>query len=208
LSWRYRSEVANPLLFFSMVTSTFPLGLGPDPEMLRGIGPGAIWISALLSTLLALDHMFRADFDDGSLEQLLLSPYPLAVLVMAKVLAHWLTSGLPLICLTPVLALQFGLPGDALLMLLLTLLLGTPALSLIGAVGVALTVGLRGGGLLLSLLLLPLFVPVLIFGTSAADAASRGLPGAAHIYMLAALLMLALSLAPLATSAALRVRAG
>lgn len=208
LSWRHRSEVANPLLFFFMVASTFPLGLGPEPQTLRAIAPAAIWIAALLSTLLALDQMFRADLDDGSLEQLLLSPHPLAVLVLAKVVTHWLTTGLPLICLAPLLALQFGLSPSVLAVLMLTLVLGTPALSLIGAIGVALTVGLRGAGLLLTLLLLPLYMPILIFGTSATDAVRHGLSWSAQLYMLAALLMLALTLAPLATSAALRVRGG
>ncbi len=206
LSWRHRAEIANPVLFFFMVSSTFPLGLGPEPEMLRAIGAGAIWIAALFSTLLALEQMFRPDLDDGSLEQLLLSPHPLTVLVLAKVVAHWLTTGLPLLFLAPVVALQFGLEGQTILILMLTLVLGTPALSLIGAVGVALTAGLRSGGLLLTLLVLPLYLPLLIFGTGAADAARRGLPPTAHLYMLAAVLVLALTLAPLATSAALRTR--
>ncbi|MGH8479388.1 MAG: heme exporter protein CcmB [Gammaproteobacteria bacterium] len=203
---RHRAEAANPLLFFAMVATLFPIALGPDPKVLAAIGPGAIWASALLSTLVSLEGMFRPDLEDGSIEQLLLSPHPLAVLVTAKVCAHWLATGLPLLLLAPLLALQFGLGVEATGTLLLSLVLGTPALSLLGAVGVALTVGLRGAGLLLALLLLPLYLPILIFATGAGGAVERGLAPSAHLNMLTALLVLALTLAPLAAAAALRVR--
>ena len=203
---RHRAEAANPLLFFAMVATLFPIALGPDPKVLSAIGPGAIWASALLSTLLSLEGMFRPDLEDGSIEQLLLCPHPLPVLVFAKVCAHWLATGLPLILLAPLLALQFGLTMESTAILLLTLVLGTPALSLLGAVGVALTVGLRGAGLLLALLLLPLYLPILIFATGAGGAVERGLEPSAHLNMLTALLVLALTLAPIAAAAALRVR--
>lgn len=203
---RHRAEAANPLLFFAMVATIFPIALGPDPKVLAAIGPGAIWASALLSTLLSLEGMFRPDLEDGSIEQLLLCPQPLPVLVLAKVCAHWLATGLPLLLLAPLLALQFGLTMESTTTLLLSLVLGTPALSLLGAVGVALTVGLRGAGLLLALLLLPLYVPILIFATGAGGAVQRGLPPSAHLNMLTALLVLALTLAPIAAAAALRVR--
>jgi heme exporter protein B len=205
---RHRSDAANPLLFFLMVASIFPLGVGPETAVLKTIAPGIIWVAALLATLLALEALFRSDFDDGSLEQLLLSPHPLPILVLAKIFAHWLATGLPLLLMAPLLGLQFGLSGQAVQVLLLTLLLGTPALSLVGSVGVALTVGLRRGGLLLTLLLLPLYTPILIFATGAVVAVNQGLPAEAQIYMLGALLVLALTLAPLAAAAALRIRVG
>ncbi len=205
---RHPAEAANPLLFFAMVATLFPIALGPEPKALAAIGPGAIWASALLATLLSLEGMFRPDLEDGSIEQLLLCPYPLAVLVLAKVCAHWLVTGLPLVLIAPLLALQFGLDAEATGTLLLSLVLGTPALSLLGAIGVALTVGLRGAGLLLALLLLPLYLPILIFATGAGGAVQRGLGSGAHLNMLAALLFLALTLAPFAVAAALRVRNG
>jgi heme exporter protein B len=203
---RHRSDAANPVLFFLMVASLFPLGMGPDADLLRRIAPGVIWVAALLATLMSCEAMFRTDFDDGSLEQLVLSPHPLSILVLAKVSAHWLVTGLPLILLAPVLGIQFGLTPLALGVLMLSLILGTPALSLVGSVGVALTVGLRRGGVLLALLLLPLYVPILIFATGAVESVARGLPGAAQLYMLGALLVLALTLVPFATAAALRIR--
>ena len=205
---RHKSDALNPLLFFLMVASLFPLGIGPETATLKRIAPGIIWTAALLATLLSLEAMFRSDFEDGSLEQLILSPHPLAVLVLAKICAHWLATGLPLLLLAPLLGLQFGLSAQGLGVLMLTLLIGTPALSLVGSVGVALTVGLRRGGLLLALLLLPLYVPILIFATGAVETVGRGLPAEAQIYMLCALLVLALTLAPLAASAALRIRMG
>jgi heme exporter protein B len=205
LALRNRGEIANPLLFFVMVVSLFPLGLGPETRTLQTIAPGIMWVTALLAALLSLDGIFRSDFDDGSLEQLLLSPHPAALLVLSKVLAHWLVSGVPLILVAPLLGVLLQLPAAATGALLASLALGTPILSLIGAIGVALTIGLRRGGVLLSLLVLPLYVPVLIFAASAVSDAAIGLPVHAQLYFLAALLALALTLAPLATAAALRI---
>lgn len=205
LALRQRGEIANPLLFFVLVVSLFPLGLGPDSHTLQSIAPGVIWVAALLAALLSLEGIFRSDFEDGSLEQLLLSPHPAAVLVLTKVIAHWLVSGLPLILVAPLLGVLLNLPTAATGALLATLALGTPVLSLIGAIGVALTVGLRRGGVLLSLLVLPLYVPVLIFASSAVADAGIGLLITAQLYFLGALLALALTLAPLAAAAALRI---
>jgi heme exporter protein B len=181
------------------------MGVTPDSETLRTLAPGVLWVAALLATLLSLDSMFRSDFEDGALEQLLVSPRPLLVLVLAKILAHWLVTGLPLIVAAPVLAVLLALPGEGMGTLLITLALGTPVLSLVGAIGVALTVGLRRGGALLSLLVLPLYIPILIFGANAVNAAATGLPVTGQLYMLGAFLLLALTLAPLATAAALRI---
>ena len=205
LAYRRRAELANPLLFFILVTSLFPLGIGSDPNLIRAVGPGVIWVAALLAALLSLDGMFRSDFEDGSLEQYMLSAHPVSILVLAKVIAHWLVTGLPLILVAPLLAVLLSLPGDAMGVLLATLLLGTPFLSLIGAVGVALTVGLRKGGVILSLLVLPLYIPVLIFAADAVHTAAAGIPATAQLSFLAALLAGALALAPLATAASLRV---
>jgi heme exporter protein B len=203
---RHKSDAANPLIFFLMVASLFPLGVGPEAAVLRQIAPGIVWVAALLATLLSLEALFRSDFEDGSLEQLLLSPFPLPALVLAKTFAHWLATGLPLLISAPFMGLLYGLSGETLGVLLITLLLGSPALSLVGSIGVALTVGLRRGGLLLALLLLPLYVPILIFATGAVVAEAQGLPSGAQIYMLAALLCLTLTLSPFATAAALRIR--
>lgn len=205
LAYRRRSEMINPLLFFVLVTALFPLGISADPALLREIGPGIIWVAALLASLLSLETVFRSDFDDGSLEQLLLSPHPLSVLMIAKVLAHWLITGLPLLIVAPLLGVLLNLSTAAMQTLLLTLALGTPVLSLIGAIGVALTVGLRKGGTILSLLVLPLYVPVLIFAASAVANSDAGLPVSAHLSLLAALLVLAISLSPAATAASLRI---
>lgn len=205
LAVRRRGDWLNPLAFFVIVVTLFPLGVGPDSDLLREIAPGVIWVAALLATLLALDGLFRADFEDGSLEQLLLCPQPLSVLVLAKVLAHWLVTGLPLLCLSPLLAVIMQMPTRAFPALLVSLMLGTLTLSLIGAIGAALTVGLRRGGVLLALLVLPLFIPVLIFGSSSVIAASSGFAIEAQLSLLGALFMLALVLAPLAISAALRI---
>ena len=205
LAIRHRAEILNPLLFFVLVTSLFPLGIGADPKLLQAVGPGIIWVAALLAALLSLEGIFRSDFEDGTLEQFLLSSHPVSVLVIAKVLAHWLITGLPLLVISPLLGVLLGLPGDAIIILLVTLSLGTPVLSLIGAVGVALTVGLRKGGMILSLLVLPLYVPLLIFAASAVDTAAAGLPVTAHLSLISALLVLSLSLSPLATAAALRI---
>ncbi len=205
LALRHRSEIANPLLFFVLVTTLFPLGIGANPELLRSVAPGVIWVGALLASLLALDGMFRSDFEDGTLEQFLLSAHPVSLLVIAKVLAHWLVTGLPLLAIAPLLGVFLMLPGQSILVLILTLALGTPILSLIGAVGVALTVGLRRGGIILSLLVLPLYVPVLIFASNAVETAAAGIPVTAQISILGAMLALALSLAPVATAASLRI---
>ena len=205
LSLRNRAEFANPLLFFILVITLFPLAIGAVPELLQRIAPGIIWVAALLAAMLSLDNIFRSDFDDGSLEQLLLSAHPMAVLVLAKVCAHWLVTGLPLLLVSPVLAEMLGMPSEAQGILLLTILIGTPILSLLGSIGVALTVGLPKGGIILSLLVLPLYVPVLIFAASAIDGAAGGLDVSAQINMLLAFLFLAVSLSPLATAAALRM---
>lgn len=205
LAFRRRSELLNPLLFFVLVTAMFPLGIGADPVLLKAIGQGVIWVAALLASLLSLDAMFRSDFEDGSLEQYLLSAHPVSILVLAKVLAHWLVTGLPLLIIAPLLGVLLDLPVDSIKVLMLTLALGTPVLSLIGSIGVALTVGLRRGGMILSLLVLPLYVPVLIFAANAVETAAAGLPITAHLSMLSGLLVLALSLSPLATAASLRV---
>jgi heme exporter protein B len=205
LAMRRRSEIANPVLFFILVITLFPLGIGAQPKLLQAIAPGIIWVSALLATMLSLDSLFRSDFDDGSLEQILLSPHPTSILVLGKITAHWLTTGLPLLIVAPLLAVFLGMPSQSLGTLLLTLLLGTPVLSLIGAVGVALTVGLRRGGMILSLLVLPLYVPVLIFASNAVEMAGSGLPVTAQINILIAMLLLALVLAPWPTAAALKM---
>jgi heme exporter protein B len=205
LGIRKRSEVLNPILFFVLVVSLFPLGVGPSPKILAEIAPGVIWVAALLATLLSMERLFRSDFEDGALEYLLLSPHPLTLLVLAKVLAHWLVTGVPLILVSPLLGVLLHLPPEGISVLPLTLLLGTPVLSLLGAIGVALTVGLRRGGVLLTLLVMPLYVPVLIFGTAAVAAASAGLSVSGQLALLGALLALVLTLSPFATAAGLRI---
>ncbi|WP_417582753.1 heme exporter protein CcmB [Nitrincola sp.] len=205
LSFRRKSDLVNPLIFFLMVATLFPLGVSPEPGFLSQLAPGVVWVAALLATLLSMDALFRSDFEDGSLEQLLLSPQPLFVVVLAKVLAHWSVTGLALTLMAPLLGMMLFLPGDGMPGLMLSLLLGTPTLSLVGAIGAALTVGLRKGGVLISLLVLPLYIPVLIFGSSAVQAAVTGLPLGGYLALLGALLALALGLAPLAISAALRI---
>ncbi|MCP4044167.1 MAG: heme exporter protein CcmB [Gammaproteobacteria bacterium] len=208
LAFRHRGEMANPLLFFVIVVSLFPMGVGPAPGTLAVIAPGVIWVAALLSAMLALDSMFRSDFDDGSLEQIALSHQPLSLLVLAKVLAHWLVSGLPLIIIAPLLGVLLYLPSEAMLVLVLSLALGTPILSLVGAIGMGLTVGLKRGGVLLSLLVLPLYIPVLIFGSLAVNDAAHGMQVTGHLLILGALLVLAVTLSPLATAAAIRISIG
>ena len=195
----------NPLLFFIIVVTLFPLGIGPEPNTLSTIAPGVIWVSALLSVMLSLDSLFAVDYRDGTLEQWLLSGQSLSIVVLGKVLAHWLLSGLPLLLLSPLLGVLMQLPAQVLLVLMLSLLIGSLTLSLIGAIGAALTVSLNQGGVLLSLVVLPLTVPVLIFGSGAVGAVSNQLPADGHLFLLTALLALALSLAPLAAAAALRV---
>jgi heme exporter protein B len=205
LALRRKSEVLTALFFFVVVATLFPLGIGPEPAVLRKIAPGILWVGALLASLLSLGRLFSADFQDGTLEQMALSTTPLPVLVAAKVLAHWLLSGLPLALLAPVLALQFGLEPGAMAVLVLSLLVGTPLLSLIGAVGAALTLGVRGGEVLLSLLVLPLYIPTLIFGSGAVEAQMSGVAYAAHVSLLGAMLVLAAFFGPWMCSAALRV---
>lgn len=207
LAMRRRSDVFTTLFFFVIVVSLFPLGIGPEMNTLRLIAPGVVWVAALLASMLALERLFSADFEDGTLEQMLLTPQPLILLVLGKVAAHWLVTGLPLVLMAPLLGLQYDLSVEALGVLMVSLLLGTPALSLIGAIGAALTLGLRGGGVLVSLLVLPLCIPVLIFGAGAVEANVSGLGEQGHVSMLGAILLLSLILAPLATAAALRVSA-
>ncbi|WP_085397028.1 heme exporter protein CcmB [Raoultella sp. YJ] len=205
LAWRNGAEILNPLWFFLVVITLFPFGVGADPQLLTQIAPGIIWVAALLAALLVMDRLFRDDWQDGSLEQLLLLPTPLVVVVLVKVLAHWVMTGLPLLVVSPLAALLLGMaPHDAGI-LALTLLLGTPTLSFFGAVGVGLTVGLRRGGVLLSLLVLPLSVPLLIFATGAIQAGTAGLPVDGYLAILAAFLAASATLCPFATAAALRL---
>ena len=205
LALRQKGEVLTPLVFFVVVASLFPLGVGPESALLLRMAPGVLWVSALLAAMLSLQRMFASDYADGSLEQMLLSPTPLTLLVAAKALSHFVLSGLPLVLVAPVLGLQFGLDGRALGILMLSLLLGTPTLSLIGSIGASLTLGVRGAGVLLSLLILPLYIPVLIFGAGAVEADASGLGANGHLSLLAALLVLSLFFAPLATTAALKI---
>ena len=205
LIWRRRGDALNPVLFALLVISLVPFALGPHPDMLERIAPGVIWVALLLAGLLSLDTLFRADLDDGSLEQLMLAPHPLALLVGCKILVHWASTALPLIVATPLFATLLYLPSEHWPVLVYSLLLGTPLLSLIGAVIVALTVGMRRSGMLLALLALPLYVPVLIFGAGSVMAAAQGLPHAGALLLLAAGLVMTLVLAPLAAAAALRI---
>jgi heme exporter protein B len=205
LAFRRWSELANPLIFFLIVASLFPLALSPDQTQLQAIGVGVLWVSALLSSLLALDGLFRSDAEDGSLEQLLLSPVPLGVTALAKICAHWLVTSLPLIALAPLVGLAFRLPIDALPVLAGALLLATPTLSVLSAVGAALTLGIKHSGPIIGLLVLPLASPLLIFGARATDLAAHGEATAGPLYLLAALAVLAISLGPPAVAAALRV---
>lgn len=205
LSLKQKSEVLTPLFFFVIVASLFPLGVGPESALLLRMAPGVLWVSALLAAMLSLQRLFTVDYADGSLEQMALSPTPLGLLVVAKALSHFLLSGLPLVLMAPVLGLQFGLDGRALGILMLSLLLGTPTLSLVGSIGAALTLGVRGAGVLVSLLILPLYIPVLIFGAGAVEADAAGLGAGGHLSLLAALLVLSAFFAPLATTAALRI---
>ena len=205
LGLRQKGEVLTPLVFFVVIASLFPLGVGPESALLLRMAPGVLWVSALLAAMLSLQRLFAMDYADGSLEQMALSPTPLGLLVIAKALSHFLLSGLPLVLMAPVLGLQFGMEGRSLGILMLTLLLGTPTLSLIGSIGAALTLGVRGAGVLLSLLILPLYIPVLIFGAGAVEADAAGLGVGGHLSLLAALLVLSVFFAPLATTAALRI---
>jgi heme exporter protein B len=204
-AWRRRADWLNTLVFFVIVTSLFPLGVGADPKLLKTMAPGVVWVAALLAAMLSLPRVFGTDHADGTLEQMVLAPQPLALLVLAKVAAHWLLSGLPLALMAPVLGLQFGLEGATIAVLFAALVLGTPCLSLIGAVAAALTLGVRGGGVLVALLVLPLYIPVLIFGAGAVEAFEAGTAPAPYLSLLGAGLLLALSLTPWATAAAVRV---
>jgi heme exporter protein B len=205
IAFRRQADVLNPLWFFIIVITLFPLSIGPEPNLLARIAAGIVWVAALLSALLSLERLFRDDFQDGSLEQMMLMPVPLPVVVISKVAAHWILTGLPLILISPLLAILLSLDFNTWLSVVLTLLVGTPTLSFIGAIGVALTVGLQKGGVLLSLLVLPLYIPILIFATSAIDAASLGIAYNGQLAILGAMFMGALTLTPFAIAAALRV---
>ncbi len=204
LALRQRSDAAMIVLFFVLTAALFPFGVGPEANQLAAIAPGVIWVTALLSVLLSLERLFLADYEDGSLELMALSPVPLELTLLAKVIAHWLTTGLPLIASAPLIAVLFNMPLDALPTLAMAMLLGTPTLSLIGAVGAALTLGARRGGILIPLLVLPLYIPTLIFGVSAVDAALLGFPVRPHLLLLTAILLISLVVSPLAGAAALR----
>lgn len=205
LVMRRKSEVLTALFFFVIVTSLFPLGIGADAALLRKIAPGVIWVAALLATLLGLHRMFAADYADGTLEQLVLSPNSFTALVFGKVVAHWMVCGLPLVVLAPVIGIQFDLDGESLKVLMATLLLGTPVLSLLGSIGAALTLGVRGGSVLMSLLILPLYIPVLIFGAGAVYASSVGLDITGHFSLLGALFVLALAFVPWVSATAVKI---
>lgn len=204
-AFRRQSDILNPVWFFIIVVTLFPLGIGTDPTLLARIAPGVIWVAALLAALLSFERLFKDDYIDGSLEQLMLMPHPLAWLVSAKVFAHWLLTGLPILFISPLLAVFLAMEINTYVALFLTLLIGTPILSLLGAIGVALTVGLRKGGILLSLIMLPLSIPILIFSTLAIDAASYGQSYLGLLALLGAMLVTAMTLAPFAIAASLRV---
>lgn len=205
LAMRRRADVLTTLIFFVMVVSLFPLGVGPDPDMLRKMASGVVWVAALLASMLSLGRLFSADYLDGTLEQMMLVPQSLSMLVLGKIIAHWMVSGLPLVLMAPVLGLQFDMSVEALQVLVAALLLGTPVLSMLGAIGAALTLGLRGGGVLVSLLVLPLCIPVLIFGSAAVEAVSSGMQVAPNLLLLGAMLIVALVFTPWVTAQALRI---
>lgn len=205
IAFRRQADVFNPLWFFIIVITLFPLGVGPEPNLLARIAPGIVWVAALLAALLSLERLFRDDYVDGSLEQMLLMPTPLSVLALAKMIAHWLLTGVPLLVISPLLAILLSLDWATWKAVVLTLLIGTPTLSFLGAIGVALTVGLQKGGVLLSLLILPLYIPVLIFATSAIDAASLGMPYSGQLALMGAMLVGSATLAPFAVAASLRI---
>lgn len=205
LAWRRRADVLATLFFFIIVVSLFPLGIGPERETLRTIAPGVVWVAALLASMLSLGRIFGNDYQDGTLEQLLLTPQPAYLIVLAKVLAHWIVSEVPLVVIAPVLGLQFGLSQNGLAIVVISLLLGTPVLSVIGSVGAALTLGLRAANVLVALLVLPLYIPVLIFGSGAVQASVTGSSPQAWLLLLGATLIVSVVFAPWATSAALRI---
>ena len=205
LAWRRRSDVLATLFFFIIIVSLFPLGIGPEQQLLRTIAPGVVWVAALLASMLALGRTFGNDYQDGTLEQLMLTPQPLYLIVLAKVLAQWLVSEVPLVLVAPLLGLQFGLSQNTLAVMTVSLLLGTPVLSLVGSIGAALTLGLRSANVLVALLVLPLYIPVLIFGAGAIEATVSGAEAQPYLLLLGATLVLALTFAPWATAAALRI---
>jgi len=205
LAWRRRADVLATVFFFIIVTSLFPLGIGPERETLRTIAPGVVWVAALLASMLSLGRIFGNDYQDGTLEQLILTPQSTYLMVLAKVLAHWVVSEIPLVVIAPVLGLQFGLSQNTLLTVMVSLLLGTPVLSVIGSIGAALTLGLRAANVLVALLVLPLYIPVLIFGSGAVQATVTGTSPQAWLLLLGAILIVSLVFAPWATSAALKI---
>ena len=205
LAWRRRADVLSTLFFFVIVVSLFPLGIGPERQLLKSIAPGVVWVAALLASMLSLGRVFQNDYHDGTLEPMLLTPQPLYLVILGKIFAQWLVSEVPLVLIAPLIGLQFGLGPDTLLVLFMSLLIGTPILSLIGSIGAGLTLGLRGGGVLIALLILPLYVPVLIFGSGAVAANIVGMSSQSHLYLLSAFLIVSLVFAPWATSAALRI---
>lgn len=205
LAYRHRGELFNPVLFFFLVSMLIPLGVSPEPEVLALLAPGIIWVMALLATLLSMDGLFRGDFDDGSLEQLVVSPHPMYLMVLAKVMVHWLVTGLPLTLVSPLLGLWMSLPPAGFVALFLSLLVGTVTLSMIGAIGAGLTVALRKGGVLISLIIIPFYTPVLLFGTVAVTNAVTGLPYAGLIGILGSFMALSMGLAPLATAGAIKI---
>ena len=206
LAMRRRTDVLTTLFFFIIVVSLFPLGVGTEKAILVKLGPGVVWVAALLASMLALERLFAGDYADGTLEQMLLTPQPLFILVLGKVCAHWLLTGLPVVLVAPLIGLQYGLPDSALGITMLSLLAGTPVLSLIGSIGAALTLGLRGGGILLSLLVLPLYIPILVYGSGAVTVSMIDISDVqAYLSLLVAFLILALVFAPLAAAAALRI---
>ena len=205
LAMRRKTDVLSALFFFIIVISLFPLGVGLDKTVLMKIAPGIVWVAALLASMLALERLFASDYEDGTLEQMLITPQPMTVIVLAKVFAHWLLTGLPLVLIVPLVGLQYHLSGDAVMVMMLALLLGTPILSLLGAIGAALTLGVRGGGILISLLILPLYIPVLVYGSGAVSASMIAGESQAYLLLLGAFLILTSLFSPLATAAALRI---
>ena len=205
VSFRQPSELLNPLFFFVLVISLFPMGIGPGEETLQLIAPGVIWVAALLATLLSMESLFRSDFDDGSLDQMVVSPQSLLMMVTGKVMAHWLATGLPLVLVSPLLGMMLSVNNDGLMGILLSLMIGTPVLSLLGAVGASLTVGLKKGGVLIALLVMPLYVPILILGTSLIQTAQMGGEYRGHLFWMLALLALTAGTAPIAAAGGIKV---
>ena len=205
LAFRHKNDILNPLAFFVMVGILFPLGVSPEADFLSRVAPGVIWVAALLATLLSVDSIFRTDFDDGSLEQMLVSPQPIILLILAKVISHWFMSGFLLALISPILGMMLFLPAEGYFALVTSLLVGTPALSLVGAIGAALTVGLRKGGILISLLVLPLYVPILIFGAGTVHAGAMGFPISGYLAFLGAIMVFSFMLTPVAIAAALKI---